>query len=114
MRQRDDDRLLSVAIADAFFERARTEKTRDRELPDRDDDLRSQEPKLIVEPVRAVGDSPSRRRQVATVLSVAARKAPHQRGDVSLAAKVLGVPEPGAHHPPVKLLACAAREWPPR
>ena len=113
MRQRDDDWLVPVTIADAFLEGAWPEKSSDGELADRDEHFWFQQAQLLVEPVRAVGCARSGRRQVARVLFVPAWKAAHQGGDVGEAAKFSGVLESRAEHPPVELLAGATREGTP-
>src|SRR5690242_21941241 len=114
MRQRDDDGLFAESFADAVLERARSKKSCDGELSDRDDHPGLQQTQLVFEPVPAVCDSRSWWRQVACVLLVAAWKAPHQRGDVCPPTKFLGVLEARPQHPAVELLARASGERPPR
>src|SRR6266851_2318741 len=110
MRQRNHHRPLAEGLAHALLERSRTEEARDRHLADQDHHPRVEQLQLRVEPVRAVGDPFRRRRQVAGVRPVAAGEAPHQGGDVGQAAKLFGVAKARAQHPPVELLARAARE----
>src|SRR5258708_76809 len=113
MRQRDHDWTLAETLADAVLEWGRTEESRDRQLPDQDQDLRLEQPQLGIEPVRAIRDCGGRWRPVTGVLPVAPGKAAHQRGDVSEAAKLLGILKAGTQHPAVELLPGTPRERAP-
>jgi len=114
VRQRNHHRPLAEAMADAILEATGPEKARDRELPDEDQNPGSEDAKLGVEPVRAVGDSRRRWLEVAISGAIAAGKAAHERGDVSEVPEVFWAREPCSHHPPVELLAGAPRERPAR
>src|SRR5258708_39122048 len=105
MRQWDQRRTLTEAFSDAIVQRSGSEKTCDRHLSDEDDHFRLQELQLRVEPVGTVRHGRRRRTQVAGVLAVAAWKAAHQSCGGGQATEVVSGLEPGADHPPVKLLS---------
>lgn len=114
MWQWDHHRALAETLAYAIVQRTRAEKSRDRQLADRDQDLRLQQAKLSVKPVRAIRDRSRLRTQVSGVQPVAPGKAAHQRGDIGQASKLICVSEACANHPAVELFACASGKWPSR
>src|SRR5256714_10443898 len=90
MWKRHHHRTLAELLAHARLQRTRTQKAHDRKLTDGNHHARPQHAQLRVEPVRAVGDAGGRRAEVAGAAPVASPETTPQRGDVGLAAEILG------------------------